>query len=455
VKTEQPALARPPGPKLRFVGGFRTFRHDALGFLLQTARTYGDVAWFRVGPFDIYLLSHPDHVRDVLVAGHHAVTKSRVLQEARRILGDGLLTSEGDTHKRNRRLLQPLFHHQRITGYSEVMTRYAARASERWRDGQELDLHEELMALTLAIVGKTLFGTDVDEAVAQRVAGSLRTMFDMYDRFFMPFAEYLERLPLPANRRFWQAKASLDEVIFGLIRDRRADGDRSDILSMLLAAGDGDGGHATPSGMSDRQIRDEATTIFLAGHETTSIALTWTFYLLSQSPEVEERLHRELDEVLGGRNPGPSDLLRLEFTRRVLSESLRLYPPAWTMGRSVVADLPLGGYVVPAGATVLLSQYVIHHDPRWYPDPWRFDPDRWEPAAVAARPKYSFFPFGAGPRMCIGEDFAWMEGMLVLATIAGRWRFRLVPGQRIALSPRITLRPKHGMRMKVERRLHP
>src|SRR5205823_1500559 len=261
VKTEPRALARPPGPQLGFLRGFRTFRRDAPGFLLHPARTYGDVAWFRVGPFDIYLLSHPDHVRDVLVAGHHAVTKSRVLQEARRILGDGLLTSEGNTHKRNRRLLQPVFHHQRIVEYGEVMAVYAARASERWRDGQELDLHEELMALTLAIVGKTLFGTDVEEADAQRVAGSLRTMFDMYDR----------------------------------------------------------------------QIRDEATTIFLAGHETTSIALTWTFYLLSQSREVEERLHRELDEVLDDRIPRPSDLPRLEFTRRVFSESLRLYPPAWTM----------------------------------------------------------------------------------------------------------------------------
>ena len=452
MKTEPRALARPPGPQLGFLRGFRTFRRDALGFLLHTARTYGDVAWFRVGPFDIYLLSHPDHVRDVLVAGHHAVTKSRVLQEARRILGDGLLTSEGATHKRNRRLLQPVFHHQRIVEYGEVMAGYAARASERWRDGQELDLHEELMALTLAIVGKTLFGTDVEEADAQRVAGSLRTMFDMYDRFFMPFAEHLERLPLPANRRFWQAKASLDEVIFGLIRDRRADGDRGDLLSMLLAARDDGGEQETNGGMSDRQIRDEATTIFLAGHETTSIALTWTFYLLSQSREVEERLHRELGEVLDDRIPRPSDLPRLEFTRRVFSESLRLYPPAWTMGRSVAADLPLGGYVIPAGATALLSQYVIHHDPRWYPDPCRFDPDRWEPAAVAARPKYSFFPFGAGPRMCIGEDFAWMEGMLVLATIAREWQFGLLPGQVIDLQPRITLRPKYGMRMRLERR---
>jgi len=450
VKTEQRAPARPPGPKLGFVEGFRTFRGDALGFLLRTARTYGDVAWFRVGPYDLYLLSHPDHVRDVLVAGHHAVVKSRILQEARKILGDGLLTSEGDSHKRNRRLLQPVFHHQRIETYGEVMADYAARSSGRWRDGTEVDLHMELMALTLAIVGKTLFGTDVEETDARQVADSLGTMLGLYDRFFLPFAQYLERLPLPANRRFWRAKDSLDEVVFGLIRDRRSEGDRGDLLSMLLAARDGDEGRG--GAMSDQQVRDEATTIFLAGHETTAIALTWTFYLLSQSPEVEGRLRRELDDVLGDRVPAPADLPKLPYTRRVLCESLRLYPPAWTMGRTLIADLPVGGYVVPAGATALLSQYVIHHDPRWYPDPWRFDPDRWEPEAVAARPKYSFFPFGAGPRMCIGEDFAWMEGMLVLATIARRWRFELVLGQTIALDPRITLRPKYGMRMRLHRR---
>jgi cytochrome P450 len=375
-----------------------------------------------------------------------------VLQEARRILGDGLLTSEGETHKRNRRILQPGFHHERIASYGEAMAELAAGAAERWRTGQELDLHEELMGLTLAIAGRTLFGTNVDQADAQLVAASLRTMLDMYDRFLLPFAEHLERLPLPANRRFWQAKASLDEVVFGLIRQRRAAGDRGDLLSMLLAARDGDERQGATGAMSDQQIRDEATTIFLAGHETTALALTWAFYLLSQSPEVERRLHRELDETLGDRVAKPSDLPDLSYARSVLSESLRLYPPAWTMGRTVVADLPVGGYVVPAGATALLSQYVVQHDPRWYPDPWRFDPERWKPEAVAARPKYSFFPFGAGPRMCIGEDFAWMEGTLVLATIAQRWKFRLVPGQRIDLSPRITLRPKYGMRMCLARR---
>ena len=315
VKTRNGQLARPPGPRLGFVEGFRTFRRDALGFLLRTAAEYGDVAWFRVGPYDLYLLSHPDHVRDVLVAGHHQVVKSRILQEARKILGDGLLTSEGEAHKRNRRLLQPVFHHQRVEAYGEVMASCAARASDRWRDGDEVDLHAELMSLTLAIVGKTLFGTDVAAADARRVSDSLATMLGLYDRFFLPFAQYLERLPLPANRRFWRAKDSLDEVVYGLIRDRREGGDRGDLLSMLLAARDGDEGNGR--GMSDQQVRDEATTIFLAGHETTALALTWSCYLLSQAPDEERKLHRELDEVLGDRLPGSADLPHLTHTRHL------------------------------------------------------------------------------------------------------------------------------------------
>jgi cytochrome P450 len=425
-----------------------------LGFLVDTARRYGDVARFRIGPFDLYLLSHPDHVRDVLVAGSHSVTKSQVLQEARRILGDGLLTSEGKVHRRNRRVLQPLFQREHVERYGQVMVEHTSLAAERWRNGQELDLHDELMALTLSIVAKSLFGADVEEADARGVADSLRTMLGMYDRYLMPFASYLERLPLPSNRRFWRAKAAVDEVVFGLIRNRRADGGRGhgDVLSLLLGEREAD---EVPDGyrpMTDRQIRDEATTLFLAGHETTAIALTWTLYLLSQNPDAEARLHDELDHILGGRLPTPADLANLAFTRRVLSESLRLYPPAWTMGRRVASDLPVTGCLVPAGATILLSQYIIHHDPRWYPDPWRFDPDRWEPAVVATRPKHSFFPFGAGPRMCIGEDFAWMEGMLVLATLVQRWRFCLLPGQTIDLDPRITLRPKYGLRMRIERR---
>jgi cytochrome P450 len=416
---------------------------------MRTARTYGDVAWFRVGPYEVYLLSHPDHVRELLAAHPRGVMKSQVLQEAKRVLGEGLLTSEGETHRRNRRVIQPVFHHERIHRYGQAMVERAERHAGRWRPGQAIDIHREMMDLTLNIVGATLFGTDIDDAAARHVADALQAMLDMYDRFLVPFAGYLERLPLPSNRRFWAAKRSLDDVVYGMIRERRRAPSEGDLLSMLLAARDeGAGGHA----MSDEQVRDEATTIFLAGHETTALSLTWTWYLLSLNPDAEAMMHREVDEAVGDRLPSVQDLSLLPYTRMVLTEAMRLYPPAWAMGRRLLEDVEIGGYVIPAKATAIISQYIVHHDPRWYPDPWRFVPDRWRADAVASRPKNSYFPFGAGPRMCVGEDFAWMEGILVLATIARHWRLRLVPGHRVALQPRITLRPRHGIAMTAERR---
>jgi cytochrome P450 len=444
-------LRRPPGPLFRFTGGFTAMRRDSLGFLLRTSREYGDVAWFKVGPFDVYLLSHPDHVRELLVANARGVMKSQVLQEAKRVLGEGLLTSEGETHRRNRRLIQPVFHHQRIRGYGATMVERTGTHVGAWRSGVEFDVHQDMLDLTLDLVGATLFGTDIDPATARHVADSVRVMLGMYDRFLLPLARYLERLPLPSNRRFWSAKRTLDDIVYGMIRERRADPNGSDLLSMLLTARDeGNGGGA----MSDRQVRDEAATIFLAGHETTAIALTWTWYLLSQNPHAEAKLHTEVDEVVGDRLPSIDDLPQLTYTRMVLTEAMRLYPPAWAMSRRLLEDAEIGGYVIPAGATAIVSQFIVHHDPRWYADPWRFDPERWRPDAgsTATQPKHAYFPFGAGPRMCVGEDFAWMEGILVLATIARAWRLRLVPGHPVALDPRLTLRPKHGLRMRAERR---
>jgi cytochrome P450 len=268
-----------------------------------------------------------------------------------------------------------------------------------------------------------------------------------FDRATLPGADLIDRLPLPRNRRFREGKAELDEIVHGLIRERRATGDRGDLLSMLLSAQDEGGG------MSDQLVRDEAMTIFLAGHETTANALTWTWYLLSQHPDVEARLHREVDDVLGSRLPGIRDLARLPYTEMVVSESIRRYPPAWILGRMAVRPHRVGRYTIPEGAIALVSPYLVHHDPRWYPDPFRFDPGRWRPEAASARPKFSFFPFGAGPRVCIGESFAWMELRLVLATLARRWRFRLAPGARVALLPRVTLRPRYGMPMVAEARL--
>jgi cytochrome P450 len=267
----------------------------------------------------------------------------------------------------------------------------------------------------------------------------------MFGLVTTPLADLIERLPLPSTRRLQRATARLDALIYQMIAERRASGeDRGDLLSMLLLAEDpeGDGG-----GMSDRQVRDEALTIFLAGHETTANALSWAFYLLSQHPQVADRLGAELDVALGGRAPTVADLPNLRYAEMVFAETLRLYPPAWVIGRRAVSPFEAGGYQLPAGSIALASQWVIHHDPRYFPDPYRFDPERWLPEPRAARPKFSYFPFGGGPRACIGEPFAWMEGTLLLASLARRWRPALLPGHPVALQPSITLRPRHGLRM--------
>jgi cytochrome P450 len=422
-------------------------RRDPIAYLLEVVRRHGDVAFFEVGPFRVYLLSHPDHVRDVLVVNHRKFRKGQGLQEARRILGDGLLTSEGDLHRRQRRLINPVFHHDRVAGYGEAMAAHAEARASLWREGQVLDVHREMMALTLAIVGKTLFGAEVGEEAARRVGVALSGALDTFNRFFLPFQRVLDRLPLPSNRRLAEARRTVDEVVYGMIRERRGSGDRGDLLALLMAAEEEGGGT-----MTDGQVRDEAVTLFLAGHETTANALAWTWYLLSQHPEAEARVHAEVDRVVGDALPTVADLAALEYTGRVVAEALRLYPPSWAIGRRAVEDHQVGGYPVPAGSLCILSPYVVHHDPRWFPDPWGFDPDRWTPEAVARRPRHAYFPFGAGPRMCIGEEFAWMEMKLVVATLARRWRLRLAPGARVALRPQITLRPRYGMPMVAERR---
>jgi cytochrome P450 len=368
---------------------------------------------------------------------------------AKRFLGEGLLTSEGEFHRRQRRLAQPAFHRQRINQYAEAMVDYAAKTRERWQDRSTLDISQEMMRLTLAIVGKTLFDADV-ESEAKEIGRALSDIMKLFDRITMPFPQLLNKLPLPSNYKFLKASRRLDQTIYRIINQRRASGeDRGDLLSMLLLAQDeeGDG-----TGMSDLQLRDEAMTIFLAGHETTANALTWTWYLLSQHPDVEEKLHAEIDATLVGRLPAADDVARLQYVDKVVAESMRLYPPAWAMGRQALSDYPIGEYVAKAGAIILMSPYVMHRDPRYYPDPDRFDPERWTEEARAGRPRFAYFPFGGGPRICIGEQFAWMEAVLVLATLAQRWRLRLAPGFLAEPKPMITLRQKHGMRMELERR---
>ena len=329
------------------------------------------------------------------------------------------------------------------------MTDYASQTREHWRDGATSDISEEMMRLTLGIVGKTLFDADV-VSDAQDVGEAMTIVMDLFNTITIPFFELLQKLPLPQLRRFDSAKARLDAIIYRLIEERRRSGeDRGDLLSMLLLAQDTEGGGGE---MNDEQLRDEVMTIFLAGHETTANALTWTWYLLSQNPKAEAKLHEEIDRVLAGRLPTFEDVAQLIYTEMVLAESMRLYPPAWAIGRLTIEEIEIAGYVVPRKSLVLMSQFVMHRDSRYFEDPLRFDPERWSPEGRESRPQFSYFPFGGGPRRCIGEGFAWMEGILLIAALAQDWQMRLVPNHPVTLKPVITLRPKYGMRMMLIRR---
>lgn len=441
----------PPGPKLSRVGGYllALHRHRAPDFLLGLARDYGDVASFRAGGQHYVLLSHPDHVRDVLITRQENFSKWRGEPGRAVFFGEGLLVAEGEMHRRHRRLMQPSFHRQRIAAYAETIVEQGALRAERWRDGETLDAAREMRHITLPSISKTMFHAR-SEGEADEIERCMAGVLSHSRAFSFAPVKLLLKLPLPASRRFLRGQERLDAMIYRLIAERRRSGeDRGDLLSMLLAARDEDGG----AGLTDSQVRDQAITIFLAGYETTALALAWTWYLLAQHPEVEARLQDELDAVLGGRPPTFADLPRLPYTERVLNESLRIYPPNWRIERWAVRDCEVGDYFVPAGSHVVLSQYVMHRDPRYFPDPFRFDPDRWAPEARAARPQYSFFPFGAGPHRCLGEMFAIMESVLLLATLAQRWRMRLArAAPRVEMQALHILRPRRGIHVRLERR---
>ncbi|HEX4954737.1 MAG TPA: cytochrome P450 [Thermoanaerobaculia bacterium] len=441
--------ARPPGPRgLPLLGCLPAFRRDPLAFLQRTAREHGDVAFFRLGTQNVFLLNDPELIREVLVQRQGLFTKSRGLRRARALLGDGLLTSEGEVHHRHRRLVQPAFHPDRLQGYAEVMVDAALETGRRWRAGESVEVFSEMARITLGVVGTTLFSVEVEEE-AQEIGTALTSVLEMFSIMMLPFSGLVERLPLPVVRRFHAARSLLDGRMERLIHERRESGrDSGDLLSMLLLAQDEAGG-----GLSDREVREEALTLFLAGHETTANALSWTLYLLASNPDCEARLHRELEEVLGGRRPTFADLPRLSWAEHVLAEAIRLYPPAWAIGRSAREALELGGFEVPAGSTVILSAYVTQNDPRYFPHPEVFDPERWQPGPRAERPKFVYFPFGGGARTCIGERFAMMEGVLILATLAQRWRLRLAPGQTVEPMPLInTLRARGGLPLRLEAR---
>jgi cytochrome P450 len=446
------ATARvPAGPRGGvFVGNMRELTENPLAFFTTCAREYGDFVPLRLGTRAGVFMNHPDLIESVLVGRHRDFRKSLALQRSRFLLGNGLLTSEGDFWRHQRRLIQPAFHRERIEGYGRIMVEYAQRTTESWTDGETRDIHEEMMHLTLGIVAKTLFNADVsDEAdeVGDALAMALDTFNDRVNAIFLvPMW-----VPTPANLASRRAVRQLDRVVYGIIEGRRAGGeDPGDLLSMLLRA-QAEGGES----MTDKQLRDEAMTLFLAGHETTALALSWTFYLLSQYPEAETRLVSELQEVLRGRAPEVGDIRRLEYTEMVVMEAMRLYPPAWAIGREAIRDVEIGGYHLPKGTIVLMSQWVMHRDPRYFDDPTRFRPERWAGDFGKRLPKFAYFPFGGGPRHCIGSSFAMMEAVLLTASIAQRYRMELVPGQRITPQPSITLRPVEGIEMALRRREAP
>jgi cytochrome P450 len=446
----------PTAERLRPWSTLLAMRRDPLRFLERTARK-GDLTPLRIGPYKLLFINHPDLIHEVFVAKDASFHKGRALDQARDVFGQGLLTSEGDFHRRQRRLIQPAFHRRRIEAYADSMAADAAATAARWREGETVDIQREMMRLTLRIVARCLFSVDVEDESAREIGRALDALIGAFSVVPGPLKALLQKWPLlPSERRARKALATLDALVYGMIAERRRAGDAEssdgnnggDLLSLLLAARDEDGGGA----MDDRQARDEALTLFLAGHETTANALAWTWYLLAQNPQSEARFHAEIDEVLGDRLPGAQDVPALPYTRQVFTESMRLYPPAWAVSRRSIEPVTVGGHPIDAGTGVLAAQWVAHRDPRFFPDPLAFRPERWTEKFEASLPKLAYFPFGAGPRICIGMGFARMEGALLLATLGRRWRMRLVPGQGIKPQARITLRPEDGVRVTLERR---
>jgi cytochrome P450 len=418
-------------------------RRDPLEFFTRLAREHGDIVRFRLGDHehDLYLLNHPDYIKDVLVTRDRSFTKWFSIDRIKQVLGDGLFVSEGEVHRRQRRLSQPAFHWERIASYADQMVSLAMELRERWEQGAVIDVTREMNWLAMMIVGSTLFGANV-ESDAEQIRAALDEILVQFERSILPHAD---------REDFDKALNRLDAAVYRIIQERRKTGeDRGDLLSMLLLAHDSEveGGR-----MTDLQLRDEAMTIFLAGHETSANAMAWTWYLLSQHPEVEAKFHEEVDRQLGGRRPSMTDVPDLSFTSRVFAEAIRLYPPLWVIGRRATEECQIGPYMLPAGSVVILSQYVTHRDARWYPEPLRFDPERWLPAARSERPRFSYFPFSAGSRSCLGEAFAGTEGVLCLATVAQKWKLELVSSTPIALQPQLTLRARYGIKMRPERRI--
>lgn len=440
----------PPGPKRYPLAlHLRPFNTRPLSYLTESVRRYGDIVCLNAGkPFDLYLVNSPQLIEQVVVKQHRRFHKTPAFGILGRLLGNGLLTSEGDAWRRERKLAAPAFHAKRIDAYAAVMVDYGERLLAQWQDGATFDVHEAMMALTLEVAAKTLFDADL-RSQAESLSDALTEALSYFDYHTSRFVRLPAHWPTPRNRRYDRAVRTLDGVVNAIIAERRqaAADDVGDLLSILLRARDEDGG-----GMTDQQLHDEVMTILLAGHETTANLMTWTWYLLAQHPQQAERLDRELGDVLGDRRPTVADLRALRYTEAVVLESLRLFPPAWIISRRAIEACELGGYPIPNGAAVIMSQWVMHRDPRYFEQPEQFQPDRWLDGLEDRLPPFAYFPFSGGPRICIGKHFAMMEAVLLLATIRRRAKLTLAPGHPVVPDPGMTLRPKHGMRMTVAKR---
>lgn len=444
----------PPGLKYNLpFYAFTKFRPaDPIGLFQYLADNYGDIVHYKIGRKHIVFLNDAAYMREVLVVQNDNFTKERTVRRTKLLLGEGMITAEGSSHRIQRQVAQPAFHRQRIGHYADTMVEESLRLQKSWRDGQQLEIAQEMMHLTLRIVARTLFRTELGPEV-KSLAEAINRIMGLYNYLVaLPAVEALIQLRVPGLARFTQGKQAVDAIVYRMIEDhRRAPNHSGDLLDMMLRASETSASRGGDQESRD-ELRDQVITIFLAGYETVANALTWTWYLLSQNPAVEQKMFLEIEEVLGTRPPTADDVPRLCYVEQVFAEAMRLYPPAWAMGRQARHDFALGPYRLPAGTTVLASQYVTQRDPRRFPDPARFDPERFRPAGRATFPKFSYFPFGAGLRQCIGESLAWMEGKLILATVAQKWKFALAPGQQIQPQPLITLRPKYGMRMRVDKR---
>jgi cytochrome P450 len=452
IRSTRSRYVFPPGLEHNLLWyAFRKFRpHDPIRLFQDLAGRFGDIAHYRIGPEHIVFLNHPDYIREILVVQNANFVKERTVQRTKMLLGEGMITSEGQDHRRQRMAAQPAFHRQRIPDYACIMVEEALLERESWRPGTTIDVSQRMMNLSLAIVSRTLFSTRLGSEAAELTAAINRIM-DLYHYLvLLPAVEVLVHLRAPKIGRFATERARLDAVVNRMIEGHRktrgARQGKEDLLDMMIDSEEG-------TSDSEKRLRDQVITVFLAGYETVANALTWTWYLLSQNPGAEQRFHSEVDEVLEQRPfPNVEDVQRLRYSEMVVAESMRLYPPAWAMGRRALNDFHLGSYSLPARTTLLMCQYVTHRESRFFPEPLRFMPERWTDEAKAKLTRLAYFPFGAGGRQCIGESFAWMEAVLVLATLAQKWKLRLVPGHRVEPQPLITLRPHYGMRMEVEAR---